>query len=373
MARSKQREDEKAKRGGKKELPDEIVEGIAVEKATIDQADQIDGQDGQTWLKSSSGFSWMILISLALSVMAVAAWVFLHYKIDNNSQQAVDARSEALARFNDVLGDRLNGVETRLITLETAVENLRLETEQIEVKVRETVNANVNEFTAVQSAMTVRLNDLEARLADVLAAKLLVSDADVQDKAVSTDDLAGNLIANRTMPDQLAVLIVMGLLSDNAAGRSLTRWAPALSSYAETDSVPARVGEAVKAVITSINASPPLADSLLAEGAELAAMMAIGVNEAGEDASLFDRVMASLGKMLRIRSTRMTGDDPRSQLARFDFALSRRDLVAASDIAAGWNGPALKSLKIWHQNTLSRFALDQALADLTAAIVGMVD
>jgi hypothetical protein len=68
----------------------------------------------------------------------------------------------------------------------------------------------------------------------------------------------------------------------------------------------------------------------------------------------------------------MTGDDPRSQLARFDLALSRRDLAAAADIAGRWNGPAVEGLEIWHQSALSRFALDKALADLAAAIVGKV-
>ena len=57
-------------------------------------------------------------------------------------------------------------------------------------------------------------------------------------------------------------------------------------------------------------------------------------------------------------------DDPRSQLARFDLAPSRRDLAAAADIAGRWNGPAVEGLEIWHQSALSRFALDKALADL---------
>jgi hypothetical protein len=100
--------------------------------------------------------------------------------------------------------------------------------------------------------------------------------------------------------------------------------------------------------------------------------MAIGVNEVGVDASLFERARASLGQMLRLRSTNIAGDDPHSQLARFDLALSRRDLTAAAGIAGMWNGPKVDGLEGWHQNALSRFALDKALADLTAAIVGMV-
>ena len=158
----------------------------------------------------------------------------------------------------------------------------------------------------------------------------------------------------------------------DAAGRPLARWAPALSSYAESDNVPAFVEQAVIAAITAINASPPPADSLLADGATLAASMAIGVNEVGVDASLFERARASFGQMFRLRSTNIAGDDPHNQLARFDLALSRRDLTAAAGIAGMWNGPKVDGLEGWHQNALSRFALDKALADLTAAIVGMV-
>ena len=362
----------KASRSGKTKPPDEIVEGTAVEREPVDQAGQTGGQDGQARPSSPAGFSVMTLLPLALSILAVAGVAFLHYKIDTDTQQAVSARDEALVKLHDVLGDRLGGVETRLATLETTAGNLRQEADQIDAKIREAANASADGFTTVQSAMTARLGDVEAQLADLLAARPPVSDADVKDNAASADDLAENLPPNQTMPDQLAVLIVMGLLSDDAAGRSLARWIPALSSYAKSDAVPARVDHAVKAAITSINASPPQADNLLAEGVELAAAMAIGVNEAGDDASLFDRARASLGQMLRLRSTRMTGDDPRSQLARFDLALSRRDLAAAADIAGRWNGPALEGLEIWHQSALSRFALDKALADLAAAIVGMV-
>jgi hypothetical protein len=220
--------------------------------------------------------------------------------------------------------------------------------------------------------MAVRLGDVETQLAEFLAAEAPVLDVDAQDNAAAAEEPAGNSLADQTMPDQIAVLVVMGLLSDAAAGRPLARWTPALSFYAESDNVPASVEQAVIAAITAINASPPPADSLLADGVTLAASMAIGVNEVGVDASLFERARASLGQMLRLRSTNIAGDDPHSQLARFDLALSRRDLTAAAGIAGMWNGPKVDGLEGWHQNALSRFALDKALADLTAAIVGMV-
>ena len=372
MARSKQAEASGASRGVKKTRQDQTFDGTAIEREPVDQADQTGGQVGQARPSSPAGFSVMTLMALALSILAVAGVTFLHYKIATDTQQAVSAREEALVRLHDVLGDRLGGVETRLATLEATAGNLRQEADQIEAKIRETANASADDLMAAQSLMTARLGDVEAQLADLLAAGPAVSVADVQDNAASTDKLTGNLLANQTMPDQLAVLIVMGLLSDDAAGRSLARWAPALSSYAKSDAVPPQVDNVVKAAITYINASPPPADSLFAEGLELAAAMSIGVNEAGEDASLFDRARASLGQMLRLRSTRMTGDDPRSQLARFDLALSHRDLVAAADIAGRWNGPAVEGLEIWHQNALSRLALNKVLTDLTAAIIGMV-
>ena len=372
MVRSKQAEASGVSRGVKKTRLDQTFDGTAVEREPVDQADQTGGQVGQARPSSPAGFSVMTLMALALSILAVAGVTFLHFKIATDTQHAVSAREEALVRLHDVLGDRLGGVETRLATLETTAGNLREEADQIEAKIRETANASADDLMAAQSLMTARLGDVEAQLADLLAARPEVSVADVQDNAASTDELTGNLVANQTMPDQLAVLIVMGLLSDDAAGRSLARWVPALSSYAKSDAVPTRVDHAMKAAITSINSSPPQAASLLAEGEGLAAAMAISVNEAGDDASLFDRARASLGQMLRLRSIRMTGDDPRSQLARFDLALSRHDLMWAADIAGRWNGPAIEGLEIWRQSTLSRFRLDKALADLAAAIVGMV-
>ncbi len=372
MARSKQAETAKASRGVKESRPDKIVEGTAVEREPVDQAGQTSGQDAQARPSSLAGFSVMTLVPLVLSILAVVGVALLHYKIDIDTQQAVSARDGALVKLHDVLGDRLGDVETRLAALETTAGSLRKEADQIGAKMRETVNASANDLTAVQSAMTDRLGDIEAQLADLLAAGSSDLVADVQDNAASDNNLAENLPNNQTMPDQLAVLIVMGLLSDDAAGRSLARWAPALSSYAKSDGLPAQVDIAVKAAIISINASPPPANSLLAEGLELVAAMAIGVNEAGDNASLFERVRASLGQMLRLRSTRMTGDDPRSQLARFELALSQRNLVAAADIAGRWNGPALEGLAIWHQSALSRFELNKALTDLTVAIIGMV-
>ena len=372
MARLKQVENAKVKRGGKKASPNNVIEGNTVEGEAASQAGQTDGQDSQARPSSSTGFSGITLMSLALSVIALAGVAFLYYKIDTNARRAFSAHDDALARLDDVLGDRLDGFETRIFTLETVVGNLRQTADQTEAKIHESANASMNELTSVQSAMTARLNNVEVRLEDLLASGSLVPDADDQDNAASTDDLEGDPLSNQTMPNQLAVLIVMGLLSDNAAGRSLSRWVPALSSYAESDALSDRVEQVVKAAITSINTSPLTADSLLAEGVELAAVMAIGVNRAGDDASLFDRAKASLGQMLRIRSTRMTGDDPQSQLARFDLALSRHDLAAAADIAERWNGSAVEGLESWSRRSRDRFALDKALADLTAAIIGAV-
>lgn len=372
MARSKQADDTKVNRGDKKPSLDDVVEGTAFEKETVDPAGQTGGQNGPARPSTTTRVSGVTLVSLIMSLVAMAGVAFLYYKINADTEQAMSARDKALTEFNDVLGDRLDAVEARLSPLEVTASALQQEADEFEVKIDETARATADDFAAIQSAMAVRLGDVETQLAEFLAAEAPVLDVDAQDNTAAAEEPAGNSLADQTMPDQIAVLVVMGLLSDAAAGRPLARWTPALSSYAESDNVPASVEQAVIAAITAINASPPPADSLLADGVTLAASMAIGVNEVGVDASLFERARASLGQVLRLRSTNIAGDDPHSQLARFDLALSRRDLTAAAGIAGMWNGPKVDGLEGWHQNALSRFALDKALADLTAAIVGMV-
>jgi hypothetical protein len=58
---------------------------------------------------------------------------------------------------------------------------------------------------------------------------------------------------------------------------------------------------------------------------------------------------------------------PASTLPCHAVILRRRPILPE-----GGMGPAVEGLEIWHQSALSRFALDKALADLAAAIVGMV-
>ena len=172
---------------------DEIVEGPAVEREPVDQASQ-NRQAG--WSGAAIITSWLFVgydTAAACPVDFGRGVPLLHYKIYTDTQQAVSARDEALVRLHDVLGDRLGGVETRLHTLETMAGNLRQEADQIEAKIRETANASADDFTAVQSAMTARLVDVEAQLADLLAAGPPVSDADVQNNAAFTEDLAENL------------------------------------------------------------------------------------------------------------------------------------------------------------------------------------
>ena len=372
MARSKQADDTKVNRGDKKPSLDDVVEGTAFEKETIDPAGQTGGQNGPARPSTTTRVSGVTLVSLIMSLVAAAGVGCLHGNFGTDTEPARSAGDKELTEFYDVLGDRLNAVEARLSPLEITASALQQEADEFEVKIDETARATADDFAAIKSEMAIRLGDVETQVAEFLAAEAPISDVDAQDNTALIDDRAGSSLAGQTIPDQIAVLIVMGLLSDDAAGRPLARWAPALSSYAESDNVPASVEQAVIAAIAAINASPPPADSLLADGATLAASMAIGVNEVGVDASLFERARASFGQMFRLRSTNIAGDDPHNQLARFDLALSRRDLMAAAGIAGMWNGPKVDGLEGWHQNALSRFALDKALADLTAAIVGMV-
>ena len=87
MARSKQAEVAGANRGVKKTRLDQTVDGTAVEREPVDQADQTGGQFGQARPSSPAGFSVMTLMTLALSSLALVGVTFLHYKIyDDDSQ-----------------------------------------------------------------------------------------------------------------------------------------------------------------------------------------------------------------------------------------------------------------------------------------------
>lgn len=373
MAKPKQGDDTKVNHGDKKSLLDDVVESGAFENETVDPAGKTVGQNGPALQSAPPRVSSVALVSLITSLMAMAGVGFLHFKINTDTDQALSARDAAQADFYEMLGDRLDDVDARLSVFEITASTLRKENNEFKLKLGETARASVNDFTAVQSAMGTRLDDVETQLAELLADEVSVLDVGVRNNSATKDGLAEALFLDQAMSHQVAVLIVMGLLSDDAAGRSLARWSPALSSYANSDEVPASVEQVVEAAIRSINASPPSATSLLESGLELAAMMAISVNDAGDDASLIERARAGLGQMLRLRSTSIIGDDPQSQLARFDLALSRRDLLAAANIAGMWNGSEAEGLEGWHESALSRLALDKALADLTEAIVRMLD
>jgi hypothetical protein len=203
-------------------------------------------------------------------------------------------------------------------------------------------------------------------------------DAQPVDKAPATTqaprvntDMAASLPAGITPDDQLAAVLVMALLADDAAGRPLDRWLPALSVYDERldQKENANASALVKQVIAEIKAAPASNSALLDEADGLVAAMAMAVNEAGEDAGFIERTISSMAKMVRLRSVSADGDDARGQLTRFEAAVNNRDLGAAADIAVIWKGPQVAGLESWQAQARSRMRLDLALADLVTIVL----
>ena len=111
MARSKQADERKVNRGDKKPSLDDVVEGTAFEKETVDPAGQTGGPNGPARPSTTTRVSGLTMVSLIISLVAVAGVAFLYYKINTDTGQAISARDKALAEFYDVLGDRLDAVD----------------------------------------------------------------------------------------------------------------------------------------------------------------------------------------------------------------------------------------------------------------------
>ena len=178
-------------------------------------------------------------------------------------------------------------------------------------------------------------------------------------------------------PDQLAILMVMGVLSDAAADRPLVRWLPALRNYADHLNMASDgdgmsdISLATNAAIAAISAAPPSHDDLLRRADQIAAAMAVAVNEAGDNASLLERATASLGKMVKLRALGAGDDDPRGQLARFEQSVFLGDLAVAAALVDIWTGPPIKGLADWQKDANARLNMEVAIADLAAAFLGV--
>jgi len=364
--------------------PDTIVEGTAFEKTghteTDSNASEATPADS-TPPPAPKGRSRTILMVAVMGILGLAAVGGFLYSAerDRSTQQSL-TRVEVLDEQIRLAENRLNMAEAALAELQTA------QTEAIS-----RFESALSQLAATQSEtraeFLTRLGEIETDLAGLQRAEPITNTS--PDLAIAPNSAPNertlrspthqNLATAAPQANQIAASLLMALLADNAAGRPLDRWTPALSAFgqqiaAETSDKPdggerAEGREVLAELNAAILATPPSANDLVDQGTALAAAMAVAVNEVGPDAGLLERATASLGKLVRLRALSTEGDNPHRQLARFEQALDRRDLEAAADVAKVWTGVDVEGLSTWESQARARLRLDESLASFAAFVI----
>lgn len=371
----------------KSQSDDDVIEGVAVETEPPHAPNTSDSDKISDSPKVSGNL--VTIIPALLSVGAVIAVGYLYFDIharqgtepgvDPSVDPGVDpAIIRTMSKDLENANNQIGNLEARVQSMETSLAGLGRISDQ----------AASSEVAKEQSAFIQRLGALDQQVA-ALQQQLAASDAlsDPSDQGQSGGETSGDktsgdktfgseTFGGASGTDQLAILMVMGVLSDAAANRPLGRWLPALRNYADhlnvvsDGGVVSDISLATNAVIAAISAAPPSHDDLLRRADQIAAAMAVAVNDAGDNASILERATASLGKMVKLRSLDVGDDDPRGQLARFEQSVFLGDLPAAAALADSWTGPPIKGLADWRADANARLNMELAIADLAAALIG---
>ena len=372
----------------KSQSDDDVIEGVAVETEPPHAPNTSDSDKISDSPKVSGNL--VTIIPALLSVGAVIAVGYLYFDIharqgtEPGVSPGVDpAIIRTMSKDLENANNQIGNLEARVQSMETSLAGLGQISDQAassEVAGSEVANSEV---AKEQSAFIQRLGALDQQVA-ALQQQLAASDvlSDPSDQGQSGDKTSGDktfgseTFGGASGTDQLAILMVMGVLSDAAANRPLGRWLPALRNYADhlnvvsDGGVVSDISLATNAVIAAISAAPPSHDDLLRRADQIAAAMAVAVNDAGDNASILERATASLGKMVKLRSLDVGDDDPRGQLARFEQSVFLGDLPAAAALADSWTGPPIKGLADWRADANARLNMELAIADLAAALIG---
>lgn len=346
----------------KSQSDDDVIEGVAVETEPPHAPNTSDSP------KVSGNLVTIIPALLSVGAVIVVGYLYFDIHARQGTEPGVDpgvdpAIIRTMSKDLENANNQIGKLEARVQSMETSLAGLGRISDQ----------AASSEVAKEQSAFIQRLGALDQQVA-ALQQQLAASDAlsDPSDQGQSGDKTSGG--ASGT--DQLAILMVMGVLSDAAANRPLGRWLPALRNYADhlnvvsDGGVVSDISLATNAVIAAISAAPPSHDDLLRRADQIAAAMAVAVNDAGDNASILERATASLGKMVKLRSLDVGDDDPRGQLARFEQSVFLGDLPAAAALADSWTGPPIKGLADWRADANARLNMELAIADLAAALTG---
>jgi hypothetical protein len=378
----------------KSQSDDDVIEGVAVETEPPHAPNTSDGDKISDSPEVSDGpkvsGNLVTIIPALLSVGAVIAVGYLYFDIqarhgtEPGVSPGVDpAIIRTMSKVLENANNQIGNLEARVQSMETSLAGLgRISDQAASSEVAGSEVAS-SEVAKEQSAFIQRLGALDQQVA-ALQQQLAASDAlsDPSDQGQSGGEISGDktfgseTFGGASGTDQLAILMVMGVLSDAAANRPLGRWLPALRNYADhlnvvsDGGVVSDISLATNAVIAAISAAPPSHDDLLRRADQIAAAMAVAVNDAGDNASILERATASLGKMVKLRSLDVGDDDPRGQLARFEQSVFLGDLPAAAALADSWTGPPIKGLADWRADANARLNMELAIADLAAALIG---
>ena len=392
---------------------EDVVDGVAYEKSGPDNAgdeapDRSAGTredqatpapdaktgDSATGMMRFGPVIAMCAMLVAGGAVGVSGYLYYHMagaakardSANDASRMATLASIEEMTTRLAGADESLRDLTARLATAEAALAAQKAETGKLEqrliTRLDQDNDARQGEVEAIRKRLAINEEQLVDIISGVVQSSPARGDAQAEDEASTkmqapqaNTDMVKLLPAGITPDEQLAAVLVMALLADDAAGRPLDRWLPALSVYVERLDQQERAGASalVRQVITEIKAAPTSNSALLDEADGLVAVMAMAVNEAGEDAGFFERTISGMAKMVRLRSVSAEGDDARGQLTRFEAAVNNRDLGAAADIAAIWKGPQIAGLESWQAQARSRMRLDLALADLvTIVLAGLI-
>ena len=388
---------------------EDVVDGVAYEKSSPDNAgdeapdrsagtreDQATPAPDANTGRSATGMTRfgpviaMCAMLVAGGALGVSGYLYYHMagaakardSANDASRMATLASIEEMTTRLAGADESLRDLTGRLATAEAALAAQKAETGKLEqrliTRLDQDNDARQGEVEAIRKRLAINEEQLVDIISGVVQSSPARGDAQAEDEASAkmqapqaNTDMVKLLPAGITPDEQLAAVLVMALLADDAAGRPLDRWLPALSVYDERLDQQEKAGASalVRQVITEIKAAPTSNSALLDEADGLVAVMAMAVNEAGEDAGFFERTISGMAKMVRLRSVSADGDDARGQLTRFEAAVNNRDLGAAADIAVIWKGPQIAGLESWQAQARSRMRLDLALADLVTIVL----
>ena len=201
------------------------------------------------------------------------------------------------------------------------------------------------------------LDDLIARLAALEAAA-----ADQMAAPATTDEPA---VQGGFDTTQIGLLVAVGLLAENLAGRDIANWSRVLDDLQWLG-----VDVADRDIIRGAARAP--VDSradLLSLGRLQLAPMVQGLNQTDDGSGLLEKARVRLANLIQLRRTSGESDRPETVLASFESALDNADFDAAFAAATMWSSAGLDGLESWLTAAQRRHDLDQAVNRLVAVFV----